>query len=126
MLGRIAIVKTFVMSQFLFVSAAILVLNYVMKIIDNMITSFIWRGKKSRLSRNILYQCKDNGGLNMPNIGSMISVGNIKWFRRYIYERCNIPFLTELCDKNGINLSMLALANYDLKRLFNVHNIPPF
>ena len=44
MLGRIAIVKTFVISQFLFVSAAILVPNYVMKIIDNMITSFIWRG----------------------------------------------------------------------------------
>ena len=125
-IGRILIIKTFIVSQFLYVSSIICMPEYVANQVNKMIISFIWKGKKSKLSRSIVYKSKANGGLGVPNIKCMISVSNIKWFRRYLNGECNNLLLNEYCKKCGINLSILAQANFDVRDLIKVMKIPSF
>ena len=84
MIGRVQILKTFIVSQFLFITSAIVMPQQYINVINNIMFEFMWRGKKPRLSRNVLCKSMENGGLGVPEIGRMICVSNIKWIRKFM------------------------------------------
>ena len=47
MIGKVQVLKTFIVSQFLFVASAIVVSTSYVKIINNMMIDYIWNGKRS-------------------------------------------------------------------------------
>lgn len=57
MIGRAQIVRTFIMSQFLFVSSVIHVPKIYIDKVNCLIFRFIWNGKVNRVKRSVLKQC---------------------------------------------------------------------
>lgn len=53
---------------FLFQSLPIVVPNYVFKMLDKIISKFIWKKKKARIRYRTLLCPKEKGGLNLPNL----------------------------------------------------------
>lgn len=49
-----------------------------------MIFNFIWNGEMDKIKRNILYNEKQNGGLNVPNIQSFYSSLKIYWLKKFV------------------------------------------
>ena len=130
MIGRAQILKTFIVSQFLFIASAIVLPKHYISVINNMMIDFMWRGKKGKLSRSVLYKTVENGGLGVPELGHMISVSHIKWVRRYIFDE-NVHywkvFFMYFFRKCQMNVNVLLFSNYDTKRLFCYkNNIPLF
>ena len=45
----------------------------------NVITDFIWDGKKPKIKYDTLIGNCDNGGINLPNFESQIKANRVKW-----------------------------------------------
>ena len=80
--GRVQIIKTFIISQFLYSVSAIDMSEKYITELNRLIFNFIWRGKKSRLKRSTLCLPKEKGGLNVPDIHNMIKTANVKWIKK--------------------------------------------
>lgn len=57
-----------IISHCMYVSSATCIPNYVAKNISKFKISFTWKGKKSKLSQNIVDRNKSNIRLDVPNI----------------------------------------------------------
>jgi len=128
LIGRVQIVKTFIISMFLYVTSTIVMPHRYMKQIDNMVRYFVWRGGKSKVSKSILQNNKCNGGLELPSMESMICVSNIKWILRYLQDP---PFYWKLfCDhffkSCNFDLKTLLCSHYNVAFLKSCKNIPHF
>ena len=101
--------------------------NYV-KHVNKMIISFIWGGRKSKLSKHVLYKSKENGGLNVPDLEKMIYVSNMKWMKKLVYGTQSnwTKFLCHFCKKSKLNVNVLIYANYDIEWLKKCNEIPLF
>ena len=80
LLGKIQIVKTFIIPKFLSKAALISVSNDLIKEINKLIYGFIWKGK---IKRYALINDIDNGGLKMLDIESMISAQRVMALKKY-------------------------------------------
>ena len=123
MIGRAQIIKTFLISQLLYVSSAIDVPPDIIVELDNIIFDFIWKGKKPKLKRNILKMDIAKGGLTIPDFTTMLHTSKINWIKR-IFNGSNAiwpVFLTTFLKKSGIHLETLLHSNYDIASL----NIQP-
>jgi len=129
MIGRVQILKTFIVSQFLFVASAIVIPVHYVNIINSMMIDYVWNGRRAKLSRSILYKTTENGGLGVPEFQTMISVSNIKWVKRYISYNAHYWnfFLEHYFIKCKLDIEILLQSNCDIKKLLSVHNkIPLF
>ena len=80
LIGRIQIIKTFIISQFLYSISSIDIPEKYIKEIESLIYTFIWKGKKERLKRQILIKTKENGGLKVPCFRFIVDSVKLKWF----------------------------------------------
>jgi hypothetical protein len=119
MIGRAQIIKTFIISQLLFVSSALDVPDDIIKEVDNMIFQFIWNGKKAKIRRSILKKNIAEGGLKIPDFETMVNTSRIKWVSRLFAESETLwsVFLSIYLNKSGIHLNPLLFANYNIKSL---------
>ncbi len=127
-IGRIQVIKTFVISQFLFVSSVIDMPDNYIKEVNKMIKYFVWKGK-SKLKSSIMYREKVKGGLKMPDFKTMIIASRIKWINRLIGNKGKTCWvnLQECMKLSGIeNMELFLEANYEMKRLKDIRNIPRF
>ena len=129
MYGRIQIVKTYIISQFLYVTAAIYIPNTYIVEVNHMIMDFIWWGRKPKLKREILYLPTSCGGLNVPNFRKLVDACYVKWVKRYDDDRSQCLWKTSFnyfISQNQINLNMLLKANYKIKDLSLKVSMPDF
>ena len=129
--GRIQIIKTFIISQFLFTTSAIVIPDKYIKEINAMMFKFIWKGKRERIKRSILHKDIEHGGLSVPDFSLMVKAARVAWFKKYTMEVEHVWKLTfeSFIDKCDIDLNVLTQSNYDIKWLLskkNKPNIPPF
>ena len=127
-IGRIQVVKTFIISQFLYASSVIYMPEKYISEVNKMIRYFVWKGK-SKLSRTTMYRNKEYGGLRMPDFRTMIRASQVKWIYRLVSNKGEQCWrnLQECMKLNGIeNLDLFMEANYNLKRLKNLRYIPKF
>lgn len=82
--GRIQIIKTFIISQFLYVTSAIPIPERYSKEINTMIWKFIWDNGVERISRKVMTKPVDKGGLNAPDFRLMVQASKISWIKRYL------------------------------------------
>ena len=117
--GRSQIIKTFVISQFLFVSSIIETPLEVIKSVNNLIFKFMWKNKQDRLKRCVLQKQTDNGGLNVPDFETMINASKLKWIKNMCknYEPPWKLILQHYLEPSGIHLNILLHSNYSLKYL---------
>ena len=129
LLGRTQIVKSFVISQFLY-AASVLDFNYkAIREIDDLIWKFIWDGKKAKIKRSTLKKEVAKGGLSIPDFESMVKASRVKWISRIQSKAdsacCHI--LEQYLSHKSIDLNILLHSNFCVKTLgIDKRKIPPF
>jgi len=81
LIGKIQIVKTFIIPKFLSKASAISISNTLVKEINRLIFSFIWKGN-DKIQQNALINDIENGGLKMLDIESMISAQRVMTLKK--------------------------------------------
>ena len=68
--GRIQIIKMNVLPRYLYVFRCLPIFlpKSFFTVINDIISSFIWAGKRPRASRSLLYRDRSDGGLGLPNL----------------------------------------------------------
>ena len=128
LIGKVQIVRTFIISLFLFVTSTTVMPSRYIKQVNTMIAQFIWRGGRSKISKNVMSSKKCNGGLELPNVDIMMSVSNIKWIIRYLqsppfyWKR----FMYHFYSSCNLDLNMLLSSNYNVKSLRSLKKVPEF
>lgn len=119
LIGKSIIIRTFIISQFLYATSAIDIPDKYVSEIENLIYNFIWSGKKPKIRREILRQSTENGGLNVPDIKTMLEVNKVKWIQKYEFAEYHVwkTTLKSFLEYNDIDLDVLLHANYDINKL---------
>lgn len=119
LMGRIQIIKTFIISQFLFICSVTPIPDRYVKEINNMVYNFIWKGGKDKIKRSTLVSKYENGGLNAPDIQKMIEVSRIQWVPKYLSSKSHVwKRFFEQCMKDvDINLRWFLRANFNINLL---------
>lgn len=128
LLGKVQIIKTFIISQFLFVCSAITMPEKYVKKANSIIVSFMWGSGKHLLSKDVLYRRKSLGGLEVPDLKMMIQVSNIKWIKKYrqdnsLYWKLFLQHFFKACS---LDVNILLVSNYNTKMLQIENKIPVF
>ena len=104
-LGRITVIKTLFLSK---INHLLISLpnpkSQTVRQIEGLFYGFLWSGKPSKISKNIITLNKVKGGLNMFNFTIFLKSLKTTWFRRLIL-RPEAPWskLFELIMNNTIN-----------------------
>ena len=93
------------------------------------IFQFIWKKRKDKIKRQLMYQNYDKGGLRVPNVDVMIKSLRLSWIPRFLSndEKWSEVWKTipnHYFDSFG-GLNFLLRCNYDLKFLEQT-NMPQF
>jgi len=65
----------------------------VIKRVQEKLFSFLWRNKKDKIKRTVLYQRPCGGGLNFPNVRTVKAL-RLSWIGRLLSESKQFPMLT--------------------------------
>ena len=92
----------------------------VIKRVPEKLFSFLWRNKKDKIKRNVLYQSPCGGGLNFPNVKTTVKALRLSWIGRLINDSNDawkaIP--NAYFNRYG-GLAFLLRCNYNTKKLDN-------
>ncbi len=83
LVGRTQILKTFVISQLLFVTNVIRVPENIIKQVDAIMYNFIWGGP-DKIKRCVMIKPLEEGGMKVPDIKSKIATQRVGWIRRLL------------------------------------------
>ena len=85
LLGKIQIVKTFIIPKFLSKATLISISKDLIKEVNTLIYGFIWKSN-DKIKRTALINDIENGGLKMLDIESMISAQRVMALKKYFGE----------------------------------------
>ena len=129
LLGRIQIIRTFIVSQFLYVCSIIDTPQKAIKAINTLIYNFVWKGKKDRIRRNVLIKDIREGGLNAPDFETMLKTAQLQWIKK-LDINASYPWkliLQHYLEKLNIDIYPLLRSDYDMKTLgMNADSLPKF
>ena len=117
--GRTMLVKTLGISKLVYAASMLCVPEMVIKTVQAKILKFLWKNKKDKVKRSVLYQSLSHGGLNFPNFHTVIKSLRLSWLGRLLNCTNNeswqaIP--NDFFNRYG-GLSFLLKCNYDSKKL---------
>jgi len=112
------LVKTLGISKLVFVASVLCVSEMVIKTVQEKLLKFLWKNKKDKVKRSVLYQPHSHGGLNFPNFHTVIKSLCLSWLGRFLNGANEswqaIP--NDFFNRYG-GLSFLLKCNYDSKKL---------
>jgi len=85
LIGKIQIIKTFGVSQMLYISNMVGCPEYFIDEVKKYIYDFLWNGK-DKVKRKVMVADYNNGGLKMIDIDTVIKTQKILWMKRYFQE----------------------------------------
>ena len=112
-MGKILILKTYGISQLLYISSIINVPDWVVIEAENIMYSFLWNGKQHKVKKKVVIQNIVNGGCNMCDLPSMIKVQKLKWIKKY-FDKSFFPWkntMQSIC--NIERLDIFLNSNFD-------------
>ena len=97
----------------------------VIKTVQEKILKFLWKNKKDKVRRSVIYQPLSCGGLNFPNFYTVVKSLRLSWLGRFL----NCTNESWQAIPNGIfnrygGLSFILKCNYDSKKFDE--NLPLF
>ena len=120
-IGRIQIIKTYIISKFMYTCSVIHMPEMYTKEINKLIFTFIWKGGRDKVKRSIMIGNKQKGGLRAPDIDLMTEASRINWIKRYLSPPGNAQtwkyMVKSLFQQDGINLDVLLQSNFDIAQL---------
>lgn len=129
--GKAQIIKTFIISQFMFISSVIDTPKKAMKDISKIIFNFIWKNKTERIRRTVLVNEVEMGGLKIPDFETMVATARYKWLKRLeMDEHTESPWrliLESYLRNLDIPLNVLLHSNYSVDTLgTKLKSVPRF
>ena len=110
--GKILILKTFGISQILYLSSVLSVPEWALKEINKTMNEFLWNGKHNKVKANVVIQNIERGGYNMCDLESMCKIQHIKWVKKYFDKsEASWKFTFASLMKN-INLNYFLMSDY--------------
>ena len=67
-MGRTLLVKALGISKIVYSASMLCVPEEVIKRVQEKLFNYLWRNKKDKIKRTVLYQRPCQGGLNFPNV----------------------------------------------------------
>ena len=114
--GRTMLVKSLGISKIVYAASMLRVPETVVKTVQDRIFKFLWKNKKDKVKRVVMYQPFSHGGVNFPNIHTAVKSLRLSWLGRFL--NCTnetwqaIP--NSYFNKCG-GLPFLLKCNYDSK-----------
>ena len=82
--GKSLLAKTLGVSQLVYAASLLSVPNAVIKIVQTQLFSFLWKNKKDKIKRAVVYQPLAEGGLNFINFATMVKSLRLAWISRLL------------------------------------------
>lgn len=126
--GRTQIIKTFIVSQFLYIASSVHFPNKYILEINRMIFDFIWKGKSPKLRKDVLVKKIEFGGINVPDFSLMVKSALINWVKKYDNDLIHSwkYMLKHFATLSNINLEMFLRGNCKVKTIIAQKNWPNF
>ena len=85
-MGRILLVKALGISKIVYLASMLCVPEEVIKRVQEKLFSYLWRNKKDKIKRTVLYQTPCRGGLNFPDVRTTVKALRLSWIGRLLSE----------------------------------------
>lgn len=93
--GRVLITKTLGISQIIYSASNIEVPDTIADTLKRKLFNFIWKKKKDKIKRTVLYQDLEEGGLHMTDVDLMFKALRLAWIPRLLNAGdknwCSVP-----------------------------------
>ena len=83
LLGKITIIKSFLVSQIIYNAQMILMPAKIVKRVNSLLFSFLWNSKKDKIKRKVVCMNYELGGLKMVDLESLLQSFLLKWILYY-------------------------------------------
>ena len=129
-IGKIHIIKTFLLSQFVYIMQCLCLPEDVLKNINTIVFKFLWKKKTcnkkafEKVRRDVMCENYEAGGLKMINIRDMQNAFLIKWLQKvYCNQDSNFSCIPMYyLEKVGCDMSVL-FSNITSKHFNGLQNI---
>lgn len=115
-IGRIQIVKTFVIPIFMYRAGLVCIHKDIIKEANKIIFNFIWKGK-DKVKRSTLISDVENGGLRAPHLESIIKTQRIMCCKKLADAQPNSWKTILLHYLKPVGGKLLLGCGYDIKKL---------
>ena len=82
--GRVYVIKTYILSKFVYPASVLTVPENIIKEIKNIIFDYLWDGKRDKIKRSSIINNLANGGINMIDLDSYFLSLKAVWASRII------------------------------------------
>ncbi len=118
LIGKVLLLKTIGISQFMFLANVIHVPEHVIKKVNTCMYEFLWGTKCDKVKRDIVIQDYESGGILMCDFENCVKACKIKWIKAYLTGNALAKWIHTfeyLCGK--ANLSLFLQSNFELNEL---------
>lgn len=116
--GKSLLAKSLGVSQLVYAASLLSVPNAVIKIVQTQLFSFLWKNKKDKIKRAVVYQLPAQGGLNFINFATMVKSLRLAWISRLLGDTDDLWKVIPnyyLSDYGG--LQFLLKCNYNVESI---------
>jgi len=114
--GKILLIKSFALSQILYLTSALPLPSKFVSELDEIIYSFLWNGKQHKVKKCVVIQNYYNGGQKMISMTDMINAQRITWIKKYLNDTASYWKSTMKCILKIDRLDIFLLSNYDIPK----------
>ncbi|KAM7369499.1 hypothetical protein PAMP_000739 [Pampus punctatissimus] len=124
--GRIESVRMNILPRllFLFQSLPILVPQSVFKLLEKLISKFIWQNQRPRIRLKVLMAAKERGGLNLPNLKFYYWAAQLRAVVTWVVGDLESGWVSiEQNSMPGIQLSSLPFLSQQSQKKLKINNL---
>ncbi len=119
--GKITVVQNLIIPQILYICAVLYTPETVVKKLHEMITKFVWNGKKPKVKHTTMIGSVQDGGLKLPDVKAKIKAIKLGWLHR-MYNNDTL-FWKCFCKLNfGVDCSIIPHCKWSKGEINKVSN----
>ncbi len=117
--GKVTLLRSIVMPHLLYVASVIPIPSDFIKEVDQLFFDFVWPNGKHHVKKNVLIQQIQDGGLNMPDVYSMLKALRLTWVKRLLNNESECTKIAQATS--GIpSFAFLLEKKYDIDNVSSV------
>ena len=129
--GKTLIIRSLGISQITNAIEALCVSEEHIKRVNDILFNFLWSGKKCKIKKEICFLPKEEGGLNMVDIKTLIKVKRVQWIIRCLKDHSGQPWSKLIenylrCLDNTFDIRFFTLKVTDSSDIIKNAKIPLF
>ena len=125
MQGRILIIKTLALSQIVYLISSLCVPEWLINEINKEFYSFVWKYKRDKISRKVLINMPENGGMKMLELRSFCLAAKAVWAQRLYNSKDETWTIIPKKHMEQCNISILMSMNIDKEKVIPI-KLPKF